>query len=73
MYSYAIVHRPSDPERFSESVPYVLAVVELDNGCRIVSNIVGYEPEDVEIEQEVTVVFDTRSADYAVPMFEPKH
>jgi len=49
----------------------VIAVIALDGsgGRRILSNLVGVEPEDVEIGMPVEVVWEDMSADLAVPRF----
>jgi acetyl-CoA acetyltransferase/uncharacterized OB-fold protein len=52
--------------------PYVIANVALeeDAGVRLTTNIVGCDPDDVHIGQEVTVRFD-QQADVWIPLFEP--
>ena len=43
---------------FRDELPYVLAYVELDEGVRLLTNIVGCAPDDVRIGMPVEVVFD---------------
>jgi uncharacterized OB-fold protein len=50
--------------------PYVVALVELDEGPRLISNIVGCEPEDVSIDLPVAVCFED-SGDFKLPRFTP--
>jgi len=69
VYSYTVVHRTSGPYR--DAVPYVLAYVELDEGPRVLSNIVGCPPDDVRIGQPVQVVFCDTGAGSALYRFEP--
>ena len=68
VYSYAILHHPQHP---SFSYPVVAALVDLDEGIRVVSNLVGVEPADVRIGARVRVLFDPTADDMAVPVFEP--
>ena len=43
VYSYTIAQAPTHPA-FREDVPYVVAIVELDEGPRLTTNIVGCDP-----------------------------
>jgi hypothetical protein len=47
----------------------VVALVELDEGPRLISNIVGCAPEDVTIDMPVRVRFDA-AGDFVLPRFE---
>ncbi len=70
VYTYTVTHQNAAP--YDEATPYVLAYVELDDGPRVMTNVVGVEPEDVSVGQEVTVVFDeTDDGEYALPRFAP--
>jgi uncharacterized OB-fold protein len=55
VYSCTIVRRPQSP---AFEVPYVVAEVELDEGPRLLANIVGIEPEKVRIGLRVVVGFE---------------
>ncbi len=68
VYSFTVVYRPQQP---SFEVPYVVGIVEVDNGWYIPTNIVGIAPDQVKIGMPVKVRFDHRSDDIALPMFEP--
>jgi uncharacterized OB-fold protein len=68
VYSYAILHHPRSP---AFTYPVIAALVDLDEGIRIVSNLVGIEPADVRIGAPVRVVFEATADDMAVPVFEP--
>ena len=60
---------------FAEACPYVLAYVELDEGPRLFTNVVGCDPDDVTIGMAVTADFATQERDdgeaFAVPRFRP--
>lgn len=68
VYSYAVLHHPQHP-RFT--YPLVAVLVDLDEGVRVVSNLVGVEPADVRIGMSVRVTFAATADDMAVPVFEP--
>jgi uncharacterized OB-fold protein len=57
-------------EPFKSMVPYVVALIGLDEGPRIMSNVVGCGPEDVKIGARVRVLFEPVSDEAAVPLFE---
>jgi uncharacterized OB-fold protein len=56
VYSYSIVAKGNG--RWKDSGPYVVAYVELAEGPRILTNIVGITPNDVHINMPVVAVFD---------------
>lgn len=56
---------------FEPDAPYVVALVELEEGPTLMSNIVGCDPADVAIGQPVRVTFEMRAQGIAVPQFEP--
>lgn len=53
--SYCTVHVPADG--FEDAVPYVLAIVELEEGPRITAQITDCNPDSVKIGDEVEVTF----------------
>jgi uncharacterized OB-fold protein len=69
VYSFTIVYRGTGLYR--DAVPYVIAYVELFEGPRVLSNIVGCEPEQVHIGQPVRVVFSDTGAGSALYRFRP--
>jgi uncharacterized OB-fold protein len=50
-------------------VPYAIALVDLDEGFRMMANVLGPDPESLAIGDRVRVVFETRG-DLALPQFE---
>ena len=52
-------------------VPYVVAVIELDEGPRMLSAVVGIPPEKVACDMAVKVVFDDVAPDATLPKFTP--
>jgi uncharacterized OB-fold protein len=66
--SYTVVHRAPSPDF---EPPYVLAVVELEGGGRMLTNIVGADPAAVATGMPVHVVFLDQPDGLALPVFEP--
>jgi uncharacterized OB-fold protein len=69
VYSYALLDHPRHPA-FSYPVPAVL--VELDEGVRILSNLVDIDPHEIRIGLPVEVAFEPTAEDLAVPVFRPR-
>jgi uncharacterized OB-fold protein len=68
VHSFAVLHHPRHP---AFDYPVLVALVDLDEGVRIVSNLVGVDPADIAIGMPVQVEFEARGADQAVPVFRP--
>lgn len=68
--SFTVVYRPVTAA-FAADVPYVVALIRLDEGPQLMSNVVGCEPERVTIGMAVTVTFEDWSEDVSVPKFQP--
>lgn len=69
IYSFSVVRRAAGS--FRAAVPFVVAYVELDEGPRVLTNIVGCDPDDVSIGQAVQVVFVDTGEGSALYRFEP--
>jgi uncharacterized protein len=67
IHTYTVVYRPPNP---GVEVPYVVAVVTLDEGWHMFSNVVGCPVDSVSIGLPVQVTFMAVSDDLALPMFE---
>lgn len=69
IHSFTIVHRAAFPE-FQARTPYVVALVDLEEGPRMMTNILGADALEVAIGDAVSVTFEARGADGAkVPQF----
>jgi uncharacterized protein len=68
VYSYAVVHHPQNPQF---DYPVIAALVDLDEGIRLVTNLVGVAPGEVTIGQSVEVQFEATIDAMAVPVFRP--
>ncbi|MEP7047515.1 MAG: Zn-ribbon domain-containing OB-fold protein, partial [Ilumatobacteraceae bacterium] len=74
VHTFTVTHQNGAPP-FNEHLPYVFAYVELDEGPRVLTNIVGVDAADVVIGQQVVADFATSPRDdgevFAVPRFRP--
>ena len=70
LWSYVINHRPAPG--FEDDAPYAIAVVELDEGPRMMTNIVGIEntPENLVLDMPLQVQFEARG-EQQVPVWAP--
>ena len=70
VYTYTIVDQPAHPD-FQADTPYTYAIVQLDEGVRVPTNIVECAPEDVRVDMPVGAVFDDVSAEWTLVKFKP--
>jgi uncharacterized OB-fold protein len=69
VYSHTTVRRPAS-EAFE--APYVVAVVQLEEGWHLFTNVVGCEPADVSTDMPVRVRFVPLDDVITLPCFEPR-
>lgn len=69
LYSYSILHHPQNP---AFDYPVLAALVNLDEGVRLVSNLIRVEPADVRIGMRLQVEFVPTAGDQLVPVFRPE-
>ena len=70
VYAVSVQHKPG-PGRDPAAGPYAVVLVDLPEGVRIMSNVVGCEPDDVTVGMEVTVTWHELSDGRKLPLFEP--
>jgi hypothetical protein len=70
IYSFTIARRPAGPA-FKADVPYVVALVELDEGPRLMTNVVTGDVERIRIGQAVKAVFDAVTDEVTLVKFAP--
>lgn len=70
VYTFTVTHQNQSPG-FRDELPYVLAYVELDEGLRLLTNIVDCPADAVHIGMRVTVVFEDVTDEIAIPRFRP--
>ena len=69
LYSYVINQRPAP----GFTAPYAIAVVELAEGPRMMTNIVGcpQTPEALQLDMPLEVVFEKQTDEITLPLFKP--
>ncbi len=71
IYSYTVIHH-NDVPPFHEQVPYIVALIDLEEGVRVTSNIVECTPEVVHVGLPVEVVYERVSDEVTLPRFRPR-
>ena len=72
VHAFTIVHYHSTPA-FRADTPYVVALIELDEGVRMMSNLVEVtpDPQHVQVGLPVEVVYDDVTPELTLPKFRP--
>lgn len=70
VFSWVVFHRPYYPS-FAEDVPYNVAMVELEEGPRLLANLVGVKNEDIYIGMPVEAVFEDVTEEVTIFKFRP--
>ena len=68
--SYTTITRPVS-EAYADDVPYVVALIQLNEGPTMMSNVIHCDPEQIEIGMPVKVVFEDWSEEITIPKFCP--
>ncbi|HXW82918.1 MAG TPA: Zn-ribbon domain-containing OB-fold protein [Candidatus Binataceae bacterium] len=72
IFSFNIMHQVYHPG-FASEVPYAVVVVKLDEGPKMLSNLIGVKPHDVQCGMPVEVVFEKVSDEVTMPKFRPRN
>jgi uncharacterized OB-fold protein len=70
VFTYTVVQHPVHPV-MAGAIPYVLALIELEEGPRILTNLRHVRPEDVRVGLPVGVLFEQLDDATALPQFRP--
>jgi uncharacterized OB-fold protein len=70
VYAFTSVYQASHAA-FQPETPYTFAIVQLDEGPRLVTNIVDCAPEDVRCDMQVVATFEEVSPDWTLVKFRP--
>jgi len=72
LYSFEIAYQTFN-KAFKVKPPYILAMVELEEGPRVMSNLIGIEPDPKRIrcDMPVEVVFHKLTDEITLPLFQP--
>ena len=68
IYSYTVVENNA-PSAFIADMPYVIAVIELEEGVRMLSNVIGCDASELDCELPVEVAFEKLNEDITLPKF----
>jgi uncharacterized protein len=68
VFSFTVMHRAYHP---AFKAPYTLAVIELNEGVKMTSSLIGIEPSKVKCGMPVEVAFDKLSDEVTLPRFRP--
>jgi hypothetical protein len=70
LHTFARYHRLYHPG-FKDELPYLVAVVQLEEGPRVLTNLVECKPEDAACDMPVEVVFQKATEDVTLFKFRP--
>lgn len=70
LFSWTVTHQALHPA-FAAEVPFVAAVVELEEGVRMATRLVGCDPEQVALDMPVELAFEMLGDDFRLPVFRP--
>lgn len=71
VYSWIVMHQVYDPS-FKDRAPYPVAIVELEEGPRLVANLVGVANDAIRLEMPVRAVYDDLNDAIALVQFTPE-
>jgi uncharacterized protein len=74
IYSFTIIRQVvgrAASKAFEPDVPYVVAWIDLEEGPRMITNVIGCPPDDLKIGMKVSVVFEQASPAIWLPKFKP--
>jgi len=70
IYSFTVSYRYTS-EGFRNEIPYNIAIVELEEGIRMMTNIVGCENDDLRIGMPVEIIYEDITDTVTLPKFKP--
>jgi uncharacterized OB-fold protein len=70
LHTYTVVYQPANAA-FRDDAPYVYAVVQLDEGPRVVSNVVQCDLEAVRVDMPLEAIFDDVTPEWTLVKFKP--
>jgi len=70
VHSFSVVHRAPGPA-FKQDTPYAVLLVQLDEGPRMISSLVGADPTMLQFDMAVVLVCEPASDQVVLPRFRP--
>ena len=65
------IHHMGPSKAYKGEPPYVVALIEMEEGVKMMSNVVDVDPKDVSIGMDVQVCFDDVTDEVTLPKFKP--
>jgi uncharacterized OB-fold protein len=69
VYSFTVCHRAPEP---GFAVPYVLAIIDLEEGWSMLSNVVDCSPHDLRLGWPVEATWQQKANGLSLPVFRPR-
>jgi uncharacterized OB-fold protein len=70
IYAFTVVENNA-PSAFIADIPYVVAVIRLEEGVQLLSNVVGCDPYALRCDMPVEVTFEKLNDEFTLPKFKP--
>ncbi len=70
LHSFTVIHQPANPA-FREDAPYIYAAIQLDEGPRMIANLVDCPPEQARIDMPVVAAYDDVTPEVTLVKFRP--
>lgn len=70
VFSYSVIHRSPGPA-FKQDVPYAVLLVQLEEGPKMISSLIGADPMSVYFDMPVELVCERVSDEVVLPRFRP--
>jgi len=70
IFSWTVTYQPFHPA-FAADIPCIAAVVELDEGVRMATRLLGCDPNAVVLDMPVALTFKDNGDGYLIPCFKP--
>ena len=70
MYSFVTYHRAWHPA-YQDKTPYNVSLIDLDEGPRLISNVIGCQHDQVKIGMPVEIVYERPRKNITLPQFRP--
>lgn len=71
LYSWTVTHQALHPA-YAAEIPFVAAVVELEEGVRMATRLIDWNRENLALDLPVEVEFETVGDDFRLPVFRPR-
>jgi uncharacterized OB-fold protein len=70
LHTYTVIYQPANAA-FRDDTPYVYAVVQLDEGPRLISNVVQCEIDTIRVDMPLEAIFDDVTPECTLVKFKP--